>query len=196
MKKTIHMQPYRRAVDDLRNARLLLNISQLEAGRRLGVTRHWVAKAESCEVRLDIIQFIRVCRVYRVDAGRLLGRLEEELSDEDGPSFTYQRPQVGVNSQFIVVVTIAVTRDPLLLRNRPLLNRGLVATWWPLFCLKPDLLTSLAFFEYLRNPLSSCYLHHNKQLTENRWPCLGCKRSGVQLSSPRPFLMGKRPRFP
>lgn len=88
--KTIHMQPYRRAIEDLRSARLLLNMSQLEAGRRLGVTRHWVAKAESCEVRLDIIQFIRVCRVYRVDAGRLLGRLEEELSDEDGPSFTYR----------------------------------------------------------------------------------------------------------
>lgn len=87
MKKTIHMQSYRRAIEELRKARLRRNLRQEDAGRLLGVSRQWVQKAESAEIRLDLVQFVRLCRLYRVAAGRLLRRLEEELSDEDDSSF-------------------------------------------------------------------------------------------------------------
>ncbi len=87
MTKTIYQADYRRLVDDLRKARVGRKMRQEDVGRRLGVTRHWVAKVEACQTRLDLIQFVRLCRVYRVDASQLVRRLEEDSPDEDESSF-------------------------------------------------------------------------------------------------------------
>ena len=86
MRKTIYSPAYRRFVRRLRRARREHAMTQAQVGRKLGVSRHWVAKAESCQVRLDVVQFVTLCRVYNLNASRLFSRLAEELSDEDGSS--------------------------------------------------------------------------------------------------------------
>ena len=85
--KTIHLDAYRGLVGDLRALRVGRGLRQADAGRRLGRSRQWVQKVEACEVRLDVVQFVRVCRLYGADPARLIGRLEKESSDEDGSFF-------------------------------------------------------------------------------------------------------------
>jgi transcriptional regulator with XRE-family HTH domain len=41
--------------------------TQLEAARRMGVTRVWLGKVERRETRLDVCQLIGLCRAYGID---------------------------------------------------------------------------------------------------------------------------------
>jgi transcriptional regulator with XRE-family HTH domain len=90
MKKSIYEPAYRKVIEDLRRTRLNLHMKQEEVGKRMGVTRHWIRKVEICELRLDIVQFVRICRIYRLDTTRLLRRVEEETPEEGDPLFIYQ----------------------------------------------------------------------------------------------------------
>jgi len=87
--KAIFEPAYGRLVSNLHRLRIERGMRQEDVGRRLHVTRHWVSKVESCQLRLDLVQFVRLCRVYGVRASDLLGELESDLSD-DGSLFTYQ----------------------------------------------------------------------------------------------------------
>ena len=88
--KTIYDPAYRKIVGDLRQARIDHNLRQADAGRQLGFTRHWIRKVETCEIRLDVVQLVRLCRVYRMDASRLVRRLAEDSPEEGESSFSYQ----------------------------------------------------------------------------------------------------------
>ena len=87
MQKTIYSPIYRCLIDHLRQARKKQKLRQEDVGRKLGVSRHWIQKVETHQVRLDVVQFVILCRVYRADPSRLIRRLEEELPDEGDPSF-------------------------------------------------------------------------------------------------------------
>ena len=89
MMKTIYSPAYRRLVAQLCRHRAGKGLRQEDVARRLGFTRHWISKVESCQLRLDVVQLVRICRVYNVSAWPLARRLEKELSEEDAP-FTYQ----------------------------------------------------------------------------------------------------------
>ena len=84
MQKTIYNPAYRRLVNELRRLRLERGLRQADVGHQLGVSRHWIAKIERGETRLDIVQLVRLCRLYGADTGRFVRELEQELSDEDG----------------------------------------------------------------------------------------------------------------
>ena len=84
--KTIYQPTYQALVTKLQRLRVAQRLRQADVGDRLGVTRHWVRKVESCQQRLDLVQFVRLCQVYGVSASRLLRRLEEASSDEDDVS--------------------------------------------------------------------------------------------------------------
>lgn len=58
--KTIHLQAYRGLIAELRQARLRAGITQVDAGVALGRSRQWICKTESCEIRLDVVQFVRL----------------------------------------------------------------------------------------------------------------------------------------
>ncbi len=82
-RKTIYEPTYQALVTKLQRLRVAQRLRQADVGHRLGVTRHWVHKVETCQQRLDLVQFVRLCRIYGVCASRLLRRLEEESSAED-----------------------------------------------------------------------------------------------------------------
>lgn len=87
MQKTIYSPIYRGLIDHLRQTRKKQKLRQEDVGRKLGVSRHWIQKVETHQVRLDVVQFVILCRVYRADPSRLIRQLEEELPDEGDPSF-------------------------------------------------------------------------------------------------------------
>lgn len=108
--KTIYAKPYVGMIKQLREARQRLHMTQVQVGRRLGVSRHWIAKIERCEVRLDVLQMIRVCRVYGIFAASLVKAVEDELSDEDG--FSYLSDS-AIASCLPMQVLILARREPL-----------------------------------------------------------------------------------
>lgn len=76
--KTIHEPAYHRLVAGLRQARAQTGLTQVDVGRRVGHGHNWVHKVETCEVRLDVLQFVRLCRVYGLKAHDLVRRLGEK----------------------------------------------------------------------------------------------------------------------
>ena len=86
MDKSIYNESYRRVVGSLRKARLDRGMSQREVGHRLQVARSWVGKIENCDLRLDLLQLVRLCHLYGLKASRLLEEMEECPSEEEGPS--------------------------------------------------------------------------------------------------------------
>jgi len=85
MRKTIHNPAYQRLVGMLRATRLERGLRQEDVARRLGVVRTWLVKVEQHELRLDVVQLVRLARVYGLRPHRVIKELDEGLSDEDGP---------------------------------------------------------------------------------------------------------------
>ena len=48
------------------------------------MSRQWLTKIEQCELRLDLVHLIVMCRVYGLKAHELVQKMEEEPSDEGG----------------------------------------------------------------------------------------------------------------
>ncbi len=61
MDKTIYCPAYRRLVARLVRARRAKGLRQIDVAASLGVSRHWVGKIEHCDLRLDMLQFVRIC---------------------------------------------------------------------------------------------------------------------------------------
>jgi DNA-binding XRE family transcriptional regulator len=80
MNKTIFEPVYRKLVAELRQARRRAGLTQEAAGRVVGRSRQWVHKAESCEIRLDVVQTSLFCRAYGIS----LQKLVRELGGADG----------------------------------------------------------------------------------------------------------------
>lgn len=71
MTKTIHHPAYEAMIRRLRRRRVELGLTQREVARKLGVATSWVCKVETCERRLDFLETIDVCRLYRIAVSEL-----------------------------------------------------------------------------------------------------------------------------
>jgi len=67
MRKTIYDPRYERMISALRQRRRELGMSQEVVARHLGVSRSWVSKVEDGQRRLDILEVIDLCLLYRID---------------------------------------------------------------------------------------------------------------------------------
>ncbi len=92
MRKTIYDPAYRGLIRRLREQRRKLGLSQHQAAQRLAVGRTWLTRVEQCEIRLDVIQAIRICRVYGLSAPTLVRQLEGEMSEGDDPLYVLKQP--------------------------------------------------------------------------------------------------------
>ena len=86
MRKSIHEPVYQNLIASLRAARINRGLRQEVVARRLGVGRTWIVKVEQCELRLDVLQLVRLARVYGLAAHGLVETVEKGLSDPDSPS--------------------------------------------------------------------------------------------------------------
>jgi transcriptional regulator with XRE-family HTH domain len=78
-----------RLVKRIKAQRIASGLNQKQAGLLIQKSRQWVAKVEMCELRLDVLHFVRLCQVYHLKASDLIKDLEEESPDDS--SFSYFR---------------------------------------------------------------------------------------------------------
>ena len=84
---TIHDPCYAAMIADLRKRRIHRGLSQYQAAVKVGQTRHWLGKIERCDLRLDVLQFVRLCRAVGVSSGRMLRHLAKKKSSAMGDFF-------------------------------------------------------------------------------------------------------------
>ena len=75
--KTIHNTRYQSLLTLLLEARVKAGLTQKELATKLGRPQSFVSKTENAERRLDVIEFIDVCRGLDADPHELLVCLEK-----------------------------------------------------------------------------------------------------------------------
>lgn len=65
--KSIHDASYAAVIAVLASERKRLNISQREMGETLGLSQSDVSKIENLERRLDVLEFARMLKAFRVE---------------------------------------------------------------------------------------------------------------------------------
>ena len=60
--KSIWDEEYRKLIDALKTARKTAGLTQQDVADRLGRPQSFVAKVEGCERRLDVVEFLHLCR--------------------------------------------------------------------------------------------------------------------------------------
>ncbi|MDX9791917.1 MAG: helix-turn-helix transcriptional regulator [Kiritimatiellia bacterium] len=87
LRKAIYNPQYREVIAYIGDMRKRQGLTQSALGKRMRLSRQTIQKIETCEVRLDLVRYVNLCRILGIDAGQLLGRLED-TSEEDDPLFT------------------------------------------------------------------------------------------------------------
>lgn len=80
LKKTIHTPEYASFCKDLRKSREGAGLSQRALADRLGVPHSWVAKVETGERRIDVIECCRFIGACGGDARAIFDRVARQLS--------------------------------------------------------------------------------------------------------------------
>ncbi|MCZ4324620.1 helix-turn-helix domain-containing protein [Pseudomonas anguilliseptica] len=76
---SIYSDSYQLLLDLLVAARKAAPLTQAQVAERLGKPQSFVSKYERGERRLDVIEFIEVCRQLGVEPEKLIQRLEAQL---------------------------------------------------------------------------------------------------------------------
>ena len=70
--RSIHKSEYKWFLDRLRAARREASLTQAEVAKRLGRAQSYVAKCESGERRVDVVELAEFARMYRKPLGYFL----------------------------------------------------------------------------------------------------------------------------
>ncbi len=70
--KSIYDDEYRRLINVLREARIKAGLTQQEIAERLRRPQSYIAKVEGCERRLDVIEFVNLCRAIGAEPVKIL----------------------------------------------------------------------------------------------------------------------------
>lgn len=76
--KSIHSEPYGRFLSLMTEARVRLDLSQRELARLLKKPQSFVSKYERGERRLDVIEFMELCKVLKLDPCGVLRKIESK----------------------------------------------------------------------------------------------------------------------
>lgn len=75
MQKSLHSEHYQALLNALVDARIKKNVSQAELAKAVNKPQSFVSKFENGERRLDVIEFIIVCKALRVDARKIFNHV-------------------------------------------------------------------------------------------------------------------------
>lgn len=75
MKKGIYSKENQYFLDLMVQARLKMGVTQAELAKRLDKPQSFVSKYEKGERRLDVIEFVTVCRTLKVDPRKIFNRV-------------------------------------------------------------------------------------------------------------------------
>ena len=76
VKKSLYSADYERFLQGLREAREAAGLSQMQAARKMGRLQSFVAKCESGERRVDVIELSKFCQAYGISTALLLKKLK------------------------------------------------------------------------------------------------------------------------
>jgi transcriptional regulator with XRE-family HTH domain len=76
MSKTISSKSYKNLLKLLKEARLISGYTQAELAKKLKKPQSYVSKYEQGERRIDVIEFIDICKVLGVDSAAVLHSLK------------------------------------------------------------------------------------------------------------------------
>jgi len=60
MKKSIHNSLYKQFIELLKQKRIDKGITQTELAQRLGVSQSLISKFEMCEIRIDLVELVKI----------------------------------------------------------------------------------------------------------------------------------------
>lgn len=72
---SIYSDEYQLVIKTLRDARIARGMTQESLARMLERPQSFVAKVESGERRLDVVEFVRIARLLGVDPREIVGRI-------------------------------------------------------------------------------------------------------------------------
>lgn len=75
MKKGIYSKENQYFLDLMVQARLKMGVTQAELAKRLDKPQSFVSKYEKGERRLDVIEFVTVCKTLKVDSRKIFNRV-------------------------------------------------------------------------------------------------------------------------
>lgn len=78
-RKSIHTRRYRKFADELKRARLVAGLTQVELAESLGVTQTFISKCERGERRVDIVELVDWCRCLRLEASVFIAAFEAQI---------------------------------------------------------------------------------------------------------------------
>lgn len=77
MTKSVFLEPYGILTQELVLARGRAALKQADVAQCLRKPQSFVSKYERGERRLDVIEFLAVCRVLQADAGEIIRKVQE-----------------------------------------------------------------------------------------------------------------------
>lgn len=75
MTRSIFLESYERLLACLIEARTSAGIKQVELASILGRPQSFVSKVENAERRIDVVEFILICRALKVDPSAILSEV-------------------------------------------------------------------------------------------------------------------------
>jgi transcriptional regulator with XRE-family HTH domain len=73
--KSIYTRKYEEFLELMIKARKKANITQIELSAKLGKPQSFVSKYENGERRLDVVEFIQICKFIHVDPAKIVSSL-------------------------------------------------------------------------------------------------------------------------
>ncbi|MDH8280875.1 helix-turn-helix transcriptional regulator [Klebsiella pneumoniae] len=73
---SIYSNDYQLVIKALRDARIACGITQQEVASTFGRPQSFIAKVESGERRLDVVEFVRLCRLLNIEPASILNKLQ------------------------------------------------------------------------------------------------------------------------
>ena len=82
MPKSVFTDAYRRFLDVLIQARKDAGVTQAELAKRLGKPQPWVSNIERGIRRVDVIEFIAICRALNCSPEQVFGKVSGPLPED------------------------------------------------------------------------------------------------------------------
>ncbi len=76
---SIHTTAYQDMISLLKKHREVLDLSQRELAKQLGVSQSYISKVESCELRLDIIDYCNYAASLSIDPELVLNMIKNHI---------------------------------------------------------------------------------------------------------------------
>jgi transcriptional regulator with XRE-family HTH domain len=84
MQKSVHSSDYRALREELRRLRAAAGLSQRDLAAELGVAHSWVAKVESGERRIDLVEFLWFAAACKTDPIAAVRRIQAAANSPKG----------------------------------------------------------------------------------------------------------------